>query len=86
VEASIAVVVRLKYRPGRQSLTGEPSVTSSYSGLSTFATSAIDLCNTVVSTDIQLFSINNLEVRNCFLKYNQTGPPHESTKGKSVSA
>jgi hypothetical protein len=81
----IAVIVRLKQkdRPGRQSLNGESSVTSSSSGPSKFATFATDLCKASVPADIPLFKINNPEVRNFLLKYTQTDPPDESTLRKN---
>jgi hypothetical protein len=77
----IAFIAQLKQkdRPGRQSLNGESSVTSSSSGPSKFATFATDLCKASVPTDIPLFKINNPKVRNFLLKYTQTDPPDEST-------
>jgi hypothetical protein len=80
----IAVIVRLKQkdRPGRQSLIGESSTTSSSSGPSKFATFATDLCKAFVSADLPLFKVNNHEVRNFLLKYTQTDPPDESTLRK----
>jgi hypothetical protein len=52
----IATIARLKQkdRPGRQSLSGESSATSSSSGPSKFATFATDLCKSFVSADIPL--------------------------------
>jgi hypothetical protein len=75
----IAAIARLKqkYRPGRQSLIGESSATSS-SGPSKFVTFAIDLCKAFVSADIPLFKINNPEVRNFLVKYTETDSPDES--------
>jgi hypothetical protein len=64
--------LKQKDRPGRQSLIGESSATSSSSGPSKFATFVTDLCKTFVSADIPLFKINNSKVRNFLLKYTQT--------------
>jgi hypothetical protein len=71
-----AATARLKQKdkPGKQSLIGEYSATSS-SEPSKFATFPTDLCKAFVSADITLFKISNHEVRNFLLKYNQTDPP-----------
>jgi hypothetical protein len=77
-----ATIVCLKDRPGRQSLIGESSATSSSSGPSkfaTFVTSVQSICACRHTT----FKINNSEVRNFFLKYNQTDPPDKSTLRKN---
>jgi hypothetical protein len=42
-----------------------------------------DLCEALVSADITIFKINNHEVRNFLLKYNQRDPPDESTLRKN---
>jgi hypothetical protein len=65
--------------PGKQSLIGKSSTTSSSSGPSKFATFVTDLCKVFVSTDIPLFKKNSPEVRNFLLKYTQTDPPDETT-------
>jgi hypothetical protein len=76
-----AAIARLKQkdRPGRQSLIGESSATSSSSGPSRFVTFATDLCKEYVSADIPLFKINNPEDRNFLPKYTQRDLPDEST-------
>jgi hypothetical protein len=81
----IAAIVRLKQkdRPGKQSLIGESSATSSSSGPSKFSTFAADLCKAFVSADIPLFKINNPNVRNFLLKYTQTDPTEESILRKN---
>jgi hypothetical protein len=81
----IATIAQLKQKdgPGRQSLIGESSATSSSSGPSKFATFATDLCKAFVSADIPLFKINNPEVRNFLLKYTKTDPQNDSTLRKN---
>jgi hypothetical protein len=80
----IAAIVRLKLkdRPGKQSLIGESSATSSSSGPFKFATSATDLCKAFQSADIPLFKINNREVRNLLQKYTGTDPQMNQLKEK----
>jgi hypothetical protein len=80
----IAAIARLKQKdmPGRQSLIGESSVTSFSSEPSKFATFTTDMCKALVSADIPLFKMNNLEVRIFLLQYTQTDPPDESTLRK----
>jgi hypothetical protein len=81
----IAAIARFKQkdRPGRQSLIGEFSATSSSSGPSKFSTFATDLCKAFVSPDMPLFKINNPEVRNFLLKYTQTDSQDKSSLRKN---
>jgi hypothetical protein len=76
-----AAIARLKQkdRPDRQSLIGESSATSSFSGPSRSVTFATDLCKAYVSADIPLFKINNPKHRNFLPKYTQRDLPDEST-------
>jgi hypothetical protein len=78
-----ATTVHLKDWPGRQSLIGETSATSSSSGPSKFATFVTDLCKTFVSAYIPHFKINNPEFRNCLVKYAETVPPDKLTSRKN---
>jgi hypothetical protein len=73
------VTVCLRDWPGRQSVIGEISATSSSSGPSEFATFEVDLCKALMSTDIQLLTANHPEVRNLLLQQTLTEPPDEST-------
>jgi hypothetical protein len=63
-----AAIARLKQndRPGKHSLIGESSATSSSSGQSKFATFPTDICKAFVSADITLFKISNHESVSCF--------------------
>jgi hypothetical protein len=72
----IAAIVHLKYRPGKQCVIGESSAAISSSEHSKFASLETDLCKAFVAAEIQLFKINNPEVRNF---YTQTDPPDVST-------
>jgi hypothetical protein len=80
----IASVVRLKVRPGRQSLICESLLLQVFIQDLPNMPLLRHLCKAFVSADVPLFTTNNPKVRNFLLKSTQTGPSDESTLRKTI--